>query len=337
MPTQRAAHRVAVGSLAQGKGGVGQLAQQLVAAENPEIQRRRFLPGHLLGHQSESGSFVEHPLGAFGVVFRDDHHLLQPTALRLVELVLPLLEGLTHLFLGHRDLLGQFRHLEQNGGERPVFRRREKPGAFLVELGKGGLVGFRGLRHLLVGDDHHLGYPLLLAVAVERLDQGLGRRGAGGDALRKLPTHQVAADEFRELVLAIAVVLDDLLEKGPVERLGNALERGIALDFLPYQLVADDDSHFRGTDVEQGLLDETPQDHVDNAQGTRLFGGQSRAQPDAQVSEFPLVFVVESLGRDVDVADGGHVRGSGAAAENVADAPGGETEDQEPEQDLDHK
>ena len=93
----------------------------------------------------------------------------------------------------------------------------------------------------------------------------------------------------------------------------------------------------RGRPFDQDAPDHAGEDLVDDAEFARLGRIEAAAEHGFEAAQLVLQLVVELADGDFGLADAGHVRLAGAAAEDVADAPNREADDEEPEEDEGHR
>ncbi len=114
------------------------------------------------------------------------------------------------------------------------------------------------------------------------------------------------------------------------------LEGAVGADEIVERVVADREAEMADLEIDQLAIDEPLQGAVDDAELLQLLaverGAVQRLPPALGVLAHRLA---QLLHTDLAVADGGGDGGGAAVAEDVADAPDAEGDDEQAEQDLD--
>ncbi len=120
---------------------------------------------------------------------------------------------------------------------------------------------------------------------------------------------------------------DDLLEAGAVEFAVGRQEAGVAGDALRDIGVGQAEPEILGLFVERGFRHQLTEQLPVEAEAARLVGRDRPADPAADLLQLVGVILAKLLDRNFGAADLGHRIGA-EAAENVADAPDREADDQ---------
>ncbi len=185
-------------------------------------------------------------------------------------------------------------------------------------------------------DGGDLGDAALGAHMVELVHKLLRRRDAGDERLVELVAHHVAAQQrlilpIREVLIGENRLIDAAVEDALLIAEGRVRENG-----LTHCLVADGKAEMADLEIDEVAVDEPLQRGVDDAELLELLGAQLGA---AEHAADPLGVLadlaIELLRVDLAIADPCDGRVDAAIAEDVADAPDPEGDDQQTEQDLD--
>ena len=168
---------------------------------------------------------------------------------------------------------------------------------------------------------------LLVLEAAERVDQGFGRRGAGGQRAGDLPAQRHTALLGDIALLGVAELTQHLAEFRRIEIAGGALEIRIAEDGAHGFGVGLREPLAPGVLVQRGLGHRLLQHLTIDAEGARLVGRQRLAELAADLLQPLGIELPELLSADFGAADLG-CRRSPKALEDVGDTPDGEGQDQ---------
>src|SRR5262249_8692361 len=138
-------------------------------------------------------------------------------------------------------------------------------------------------------------------------------------------------------LLGVAELAQDRLELLGVELAGPALEARVLGDAPRHLGVRDAEPHGARALVERGLLHPLSEHLLVETAGARLVGRDGAPQLASGHLQLVVVELAELLDRDLAAADGGDRLAGEAAAEDVADAPDPEGNDQEPDHDCHDK
>ena len=168
--------------------------------------------------------------------------------------------------------------------------------------------------------------------------QDIDKRGLRGDAgtqrLGQLLAHDVAVAGLDVLPLAVVAVLpDQLMELVLGELSGRSRERRIGPDDVGDDVLGNGKAELACVDVEGGEADQAGKRARFHAEDLGLLGREAAAEPARDGLHLVLVGLPEFVGRDLCLADGGD-RALARAAHDVADAPDGERDDQQRQQEL---
>ena len=169
---------------------------------------------------------------------------------------------------------------------------------------------------------------MLVLEAVDGERRGLRRGHVPADRQRDFPAQRHATLLGGETRLGVAGVADHVLETLTVERTGRPAERGIVHDQPGDFRIRKAQAHLARLLIDRRLGDELADDLLLEPQFMRLRRGDGMAQLATDLLEAVVVGLAELLDRNLGVADFGKAR-SPVAAENVADAPNAEGEDEE--------
>ena len=169
---------------------------------------------------------------------------------------------------------------------------------------------------------------LLVLEAVEQRGRGLGRGDLGGDGAGDLAAERVAALLGDEPRLGEAGPANQLLKAVFVELAVDPAERRVVLDVLHHIGIGHAEPELARPLVERGAGDHLAQDLLLEAERTRLVGRDRTAQLLAELLEPLIVLLAELVDRNLGAADLGDRRDA-EPAENVADAPDAEADDEE--------
>ncbi len=274
--------------------------------------------------------------GGLGGRLVGQQHLQHLALLGRVEFVLVLVVGGFELIVADLDPGGdvvepQHRHLEA-----APLGRLEGIGVraiVLVELRIGRLRDGAGGGRRHCGD---VGDAALGAQAIERVDQRLRRADPGDQRRGELRLQQILARQGFELLLAHVVGEQDLFVEVAVEGARLVAEGGIGQDRVAHRLVADLEVHAVDLELDQVLAHELLHRQIDDAELLGLLRVDRAAEqaPEAlDLALHGLRHLVHGDGAAADARDRGI--GRGVVAEDVADAPQAERDDEQTEQDLD--
>ena len=200
-----------------------------------------------------------------------------------------------------------------------------------MESPEGRLVRFADPAHAVRGDRHHIGDTLFPAIAVEGVDQPVRGDAARRDRAGELTTGEVAAQQRHISLLGQSRLEKELFKQTPVEPPGLVVKRWGGKNYRAHEIVADGDAGARRAQVEQGAAHHPREDLIDEAQ----LAGQFAVDLATELPYLTLEVAAEIDRGNPHVADFGHDNRAAAAAENVADAPDGETQNQEAKKDPD--
>ncbi len=257
------------------------------------------------------------------------------TLFRDVELGGARLIVLADLVLADGDVAGDVVGAHAHQGDRAVFRRLVAGGVLLEVFRQDLVVRLADVGDAAVGDQDRRGDALLRPVAVDRIDQRLGHRDAGGDRVE-----QLVADEAEALVgdegrLAHLLLLEIGLEARRIELPELVLEGGVLDDHLLDHGIGHHQVQALGLDIEEGVADHLVEHDLRQAELARQIIVQLAAEARLQAIHLVVEFLHELRPGDPHRADLGHGRLAAALAQHVADAPDPERADQDEEQDLD--
>ena len=173
----------------------------------------------------------------------------------------------------------------------------------------------------------------LFAVAVDRFGHAPGGLDRAADRTVDLASRQVAAEHGDELALAQPVGQQYALEQRAVETAEAAAEIRVFLDGTAHLAVSDRKAEPAGFELHQPTAHQCLHDFFRQSEPCRHFRRDIAAQTPAQLVELPGVIAPEFFGADLGLADLRH----GVfhfRRQIVTDAPGGEAQDQEGEEDF---
>ena len=288
----------------------------------------------LVGQFAFRGQGIEgEPLGEplsgsvclFGI---GEGYLLDLPALGNGVAALAQLVGAFGVLVADFDSLGELLGRNRDNHQLAIFRRPEHR-LMRIEIG-GELLG-RGHRDVaqLVAVEHDvIDAALLVLVAVDRLGRGLGRGEFADERGCELVAQRLPALLVDEALLGEAGLADQLLEPARVELPVDAVKRRVVGDALGHVGVGNAEAELAGALVEGGLRDHLAEDLLLDAEGTGLVGRDRTAELLADALQAFVVLLAELVDRDLGAADLGHGKDA-EAAENVADAPDAEADDEE--------
>ena len=131
-----------------------------------------------------------------------------------------------------------------------------------------------------------------------------------------------------EALLGEAGLADQLLEPARVELPVDAAKRRIVGDALGHVVVGNVEPELAGALVEGGLRDHLAEDLLLDAERAGLVGRDRTAELLADALQAFVVLLAELVDRNLGAADLGHGEDA-EAAEDVADAPDAEADDEE--------
>jgi hypothetical protein len=305
------------------------------ACEGAEFERR-CVHAPLGRDRLEGRPVADAGLRRLGVRPVRERDLLHGAALgRAVARSLRSLVEAPGILLGDAVRFGGRGRVERQESQGAVFRRAESRAAVREEAVQFGL-GRRGdLAQRRGGQEEVGGGPALRSVAVDRLAHGERNRDAARKRLGELLTRQGAPLLADELRFAESVGAHEIGEQRAVEGSVSAAEAGVALDRLRDDRVRDAEAHLARLLVERRLRDQARQHARLETKGAGLLGRDGTPGSADELLVLVLVGRPVGVGRDVRLADGRDF-GPRAAAEDVADAPDRERDDEKAEQDEDH-
>ena len=161
------------------------------------------------------------------------------------------------------------------------------------------------------------------------------RRDPQGHRLNQVAARDVAAHHRHELVFAQMVLGEHRVEQGAIEAAVGRPEARVVGDGAADHVVRNVEPQPGRLLIEQTAVDQLFEDLVDDPELFGLLEIDRAAKPRAQPLERRPQGRLQFLGMDALVADGGDHGIGRAVAENVADTPDPEGQDQETEEKFD--
>src|SRR5262249_24727022 len=187
----------------------------------------------------------------------------------------------------------------------------------------------RNSARLAAIERHVLDAAFLVAIVVDRLGRGLRRSQSGADRLCDLAAQcGLALLELKSL-LAVADLADALEIRRQVELAVEAAEGWIRPDLLFDLGVRNVGPKLARALIERRGCDHLAERSLLEAEGARLLRRDRPAQLATELLQLLVVARAELLNRNLRAADLGNGRDP-ETAENIADAPDPEADDQEP-------
>ena len=256
------------------------------------------------------------------------HDLAHFALFRRAVLAFVLLVILLGVGIGDRVRLGDVGRRQRQQRDLAVFRRAEQNLALVeiflqhVRRRGGDIAGLRRPERQIFDG------ALLVLILIDRRHGGRRHVQIAGDAFGDLPAQQHVALLIDKAGFGIAGLADDLLEKPAVELAVRPAEIRIVGDAADDVGIADAEAQRLGLLVERGFGDQVAERLPVEAERARLVGRDRAAEPAAELAQLVVIKLAKLLDRDFGVADLDR-RIEAEAAENVADAPDREADDQD--------
>jgi len=170
-------------------------------------------------------------------------------------------------------------------------------------------------------------------VGIDETDGRLRQRGAVEQPNRDLFALQGLGLLVLELRFGEAVLLQGLVEDGAVEGAEDALEIGVVDNAFPELGVGGTEPVALGEDDARGIGGQLLQDRAGDAHGLGLLRGRLLAGLLRDLAEPRIIGAAEIIGRNTDVADGGH-RIAAQIENDVGNTESGKPDQQQTAQDL---
>ena len=322
--------------LAQAEGHVGDLGvDHVLAREQPEIDIA-LLEAQLGRRLDQVGGSCQLRVGLLRRRLVGERQLHHTTLLGDVELLLVLLVGGLRLLLGDGQPRLDVGTRQQERVDLAQLGRHELALALLVVLLELGLVRLGDLDELVVVGREELDHARLVAIAMQQVDQILGRRDPGQQRVGQLLAHLVLAPRGHVAGLADTVLAQNEAEVFARELAGRVLERGIAADHVGDGLVGDRQPQLARVRIDRRRGDQTRQGALLDAQHLGLLRRQTAASQAARDRRhLLLVGLAVLIDGNLGVADA-RQRAPAIVAKDIGHAPQRKGDDQEAKQGLGH-
>ena len=317
------------------EGGIGNCRIDDVALDHhAEIGIAR-LQTALFGEIGKAHPF-DQPLARGGGFLRLlEHDLVHVAFLRravvaLVQLVIGFGVG-----IGDGDPARLFGRRQRHEGDLAIFRGAEQCLAVVEKFAQ--LLGrrIRDVAGLRLCQRQIIDAALLVAELVQRRQDCIGNLHVAGNALDDLPPQQVAALLGHEAGLGVAAIANEILEARAVEFPAGIAKSRIAGDPFGDLFVGESEPPVVHFLVKGGVRDQLGDDLPVKTERAGLVGRERAPKAAAELLQAVVVEAAELLDRNLGSANlGGGVLSE--AAENVADAPDREADDQQAHDDGHH-
>ena len=335
MPPERGFDRVARLVQGQFERGLAERARHLLAPHQAEIDRIRVLPGDHGRNLPPVLAGGQRRLGLLRLFLGGRQDLLYVAPFGDLQLILTLIVLFLQLRFRDLDVLDDIRGVEADKRKAPIFGGAEQVRMLVVErlqllLARLSDIGDPGGRQR---DD--VGGALLVAVAVEQIDDRLRRCRPGRHGVQQVVARDVAAQQRDILIFGQIVGGEHRVEQAAVETPVGSLEAGVRGYDVADQIIRNVELQPRRLLVDQAAVDQLRKRLVDEAELLGLLQIDRTAESSAQLFERPAQSRLQFLRADAVVPDRGDHRVATAIAEYVADPPDAEGQDQEREQNFD--